>query len=842
MRPKISNILRRWGLAVIFVCLWSSPVAPLVFQSKDASNSARAEGGGWSFYIEGVTDYSVDVGEKDPYGDDLDWGCYGNYAGEWGVGSTPDSASWARINPDGKIEGGCNIQEGDRDNGRLIVGTLSGKFATDAISDVHIETSETITVPVDGKVTWGKATLIVNNGSGGPEKDEPGEYTITGKFTFTYQDSDGYSEMLAGTVTMAASIWPIGPSFQLDRSEAARFSAIKVTGAGFKKQTGAAKILFNGEEIYRVNLDTEGNLIAGAGNPILWIWVPDDAPFGINKVWVETEHGEKSNTVELNVVKIGAEKLISNFDEIVKQYLATIPRNEHWYARFSAPGGWIWGGYGNNITNSGQTGLAAVATLFTLGLYNHELWPDNKYVCSWYQLEVLKFFDGIRFDPDPVRRALMDGFDYGPFNSGPLNLAAAAHYYVALWPHAAALDPNLLADGFPASWETAGISFDPWPKQAPEVFMLKSGTADWANASIYSAHWTVGSRYIYSRARPEPPSIGYYKNKYPITGSDYYPNTQLARDYRSLLGIGNEPAKMLATHSPVTLEFKDAQGNKAGLGADGLPYSDIPDVEIVLVPEAEGGYEWYVALPEGAIDVSITGTGSGTYQLQTKLSGQPILEYPSVPVTAGATASLALDDRPEAKPLHTADGQTLLPVEKPGPYANTTLPGGPALTGNGLVRWGLFALAGCLGLGVFALVVGAGGFFLLRMRRKPIRPAALPVVSRQPVPFPARPQPSPVPTRARLVLRQGQASHPFVEFGMQPFTIGRMTSNLLAIQSPEASRVHARVEFVQGNWILTDQNSANGTFLNGAPITRQALHNGDQIRIGEVVLEFQVVS
>ncbi len=160
--------------------------------------------------------------------------------------------------------------------------------------------------------------------------------------------------------------------------------------------------------------------------------MPDDAPLGVNQVWAESETGEKSAEIELKVTPVSREKLSSNFDELVKQYLAAIPKNDRWYARLSLPSGWLWGGYGRNIANATQTAGAALLWLstavVTLGRYQNELRPDNKFVCSWYQQQVLSFLDGIRFDRDPARRALMDGFDYGPFNSGPLDAAAGAHY------------------------------------------------------------------------------------------------------------------------------------------------------------------------------------------------------------------------------------------------------------------------------------------------------------------------------------------------------------------------------------------------------------------------------
>jgi pSer/pThr/pTyr-binding forkhead associated (FHA) protein len=46
------------------------------------------------------------------------------------------------------------------------------------------------------------------------------------------------------------------------------------------------------------------------------------------------------------------------------------------------------------------------------------------------------------------------------------------------------------------------------------------------------------------------------------------------------------------------------------------------------------------------------------------------------------------------------------------------------------------------------------------------------------------------------------------------------------------SRRHARLVFRDGNWIVQDLQSTNGTSLNGTPIGRSELRPGDELQIG----------
>lgn len=69
-------------------------------------------------------------------------------------------------------------------------------------------------------------------------------------------------------------------------------------------------------------------------------------------------------------------------------------------------------------------------------------------------------------------------------------------------------------------------------------------------------------------------------------------------------------------------------------------------------------------------------------------------------------------------------------------------------------------------------------------------------------------------------------------------TIGRDSGNTVQINDPFVSGRHARIERRATGFVLRDQNSRNGTFLNGIRITEAALSPNDKLRFGETVVVF----
>lgn len=54
-----------------------------------------------------------------------------------------------------------------------------------------------------------------------------------------------------------------------------------------------------------------------------------------------------------------------------------------------------------------------------------------------------------------------------------------------------------------------------------------------------------------------------------------------------------------------------------------------------------------------------------------------------------------------------------------------------------------------------------------------------------------------------------------------------------------ASEVHASLRYDDGTYSLTDLDSTNGTSVNGEPITRVELDDGDHVRIGDTTYVFK---
>src|SRR5947209_6890038 len=71
-----------------------------------------------------------------------------------------------------------------------------------------------------------------------------------------------------------------------------------------------------------------------------------------------------------------------------------------------------------------------------------------------------------------------------------------------------------------------------------------------------------------------------------------------------------------------------------------------------------------------------------------------------------------------------------------------------------------------------------------------------------------------------------------------PVTIGREEGNLLRLNDERVSRFHAKVQQEDGDVILTDLESTNGTRVNGSPIQIRRLRPGDQINVGRSMLIF----
>jgi pSer/pThr/pTyr-binding forkhead associated (FHA) protein len=89
-----------------------------------------------------------------------------------------------------------------------------------------------------------------------------------------------------------------------------------------------------------------------------------------------------------------------------------------------------------------------------------------------------------------------------------------------------------------------------------------------------------------------------------------------------------------------------------------------------------------------------------------------------------------------------------------------------------------------------------------------------------------------------LVLKLGDNEIGRFVFEKDIMSIGRAKDNDVVIENLSVSRNHARIRFHNGKYVLTDLNSANGTFVNGERHTKIELGDGDKIQVGKHLLLF----
>ena len=73
------------------------------------------------------------------------------------------------------------------------------------------------------------------------------------------------------------------------------------------------------------------------------------------------------------------------------------------------------------------------------------------------------------------------------------------------------------------------------------------------------------------------------------------------------------------------------------------------------------------------------------------------------------------------------------------------------------------------------------------------------------------------------------------------FSIGRAKTNQVIISDPKVSKFHATIYFENGICYIQDNDSTNGTYVNGNQIfagKKVKLKDGDKIKMGQTTLDF----
>jgi len=84
----------------------------------------------------------------------------------------------------------------------------------------------------------------------------------------------------------------------------------------------------------------------------------------------------------------------------------------------------------------------------------------------------------------------------------------------------------------------------------------------------------------------------------------------------------------------------------------------------------------------------------------------------------------------------------------------------------------------------------------------------------------------------KLVLLESGGKARDIMLDRQRITIGRRADNDVCLPYPAVSSEHAAVVTILSDSFLEDLESTNGTLVNGRPITKVLLHDGDRIDIG----------
>lgn len=173
---------------------------------------------------------------------------------------------------------------------------------------------------------------------------------------------------------------------------------------------------------------------------------------------------------------------------------------------------------------------------------------------------------------------------------------------------------------------------------------------------------------------------------------------------------------------------------------------------------------------------------------------------------------------------------------------------------------GLFGLIGG------AIIIAAGGLLALFAQEDEYMPApgtyspfpAPPPPSVSPTPAPSLPIPSPSPLTSGLpldptkIMRQRQQRHAWLAetngHGRQhslskATTLGRNGRQCqIVLEDHRVSGEHARIRFENGQYILYDLASTNGTYWNGTKVgSPRPLADGDRVRVGQSEFIFKEV-
>jgi hypothetical protein len=297
-------------------------------------------------------------------------------------------------------------------------------------------------------------------------------------------------------------------------------------------------------------------------------------------------------------IEVSEEEIQNNLYELFSNYQQEIPIGWNINILEMPTGGWF-----NN---------------FIFAHFNHEA-----YTCGSYQNYVMDFLDGIRTNPDPEVRGMLNGLDYGPIQTN-----GGGHVAVVVYPSG-------------TDWQETGTVFDPWPTQQPQIYDIDT--------------WFVSlGAYAYSGYYPEV-SYG-MENAYPhLSGkpSSYPAQTDLDR-HRA------EPVhQILVINSPVTVLLTMADGRQAGVNPEGNAMNQMPvDISFYTLPKENGEHSWFFMLPDQVADVSVFGQQTGEVHMAL-VSENTIVGFEAQSIQPGESLTFSIEPDASLSELRQENGDTV---------------------------------------------------------------------------------------------------------------------------------------------------------------------------------------
>jgi pSer/pThr/pTyr-binding forkhead associated (FHA) protein len=230
----------------------------------------------------------------------------------------------------------------------------------------------------------------------------------------------------------------------------------------------------------------------------------------------------------------------------------------------------------------------------------------------------------------------------------------------------------------------------------------------------------------------------------------------------------------------------------------------------------------------------------------TRLRGQPLPAGQGLPLTDGdviqvGRVSLAFHEKATAVP---GSHRVAAPV------AVVPRPGGAVCEFCGVARDPLTGACACSVAGTGAAVPGGSptvggvatvyadpGAYPPPQAENPFAPYMNPPAPTQDVGWGA---PAPMGGIPQLVTVAGPYAGQVFPLGAPVVAIGRDPARDIALSADSmTSRRHASIYAQGGAFVVRDDGSSNGTFVNGARIAEQALYPGDELRVGGTTFRFE---